>query len=107
DQVFNLTVEVTDDASSPLTASAEVTVYVSGVIEEVPESDILAPSISSFIIPAESNSLTVLISSFNATDNVGVAAYLITESNATPSANEVGWSSSPPSEYTFSTGGTH
>ena len=64
--------------------------------------DIVAPIVSSFSIPATANSLTVAISSFAASDKVGVTGYLVTESASAPAANASGWSSAPPSSFTFS-----
>ena len=42
------------------------------------------------------------ISSFTASDKVGVVGYLVTESASAPSANAIGWSASVPSSFTFS-----
>jgi hypothetical protein len=68
-------------------------------------SDTEAPTVTGFSIPATSASLTVSITTFTATDNVGVTGYLVTESTATPSASATGWNTSPPASYTFSTAG--
>ncbi len=63
--------------------------------------DLSAPVITAFNVPATSNSLTVAISSFSATDNVGVTGYLLTESSAAPAAGDAGWSAAIPAFYTF------
>ena len=69
-------------------------------------SDTVAPTVTGFSIPATSASLTVSITTFTATDNVGVTGYLVTESATAPSASAAGWRSSAPSSYTFTTSGT-
>jgi hypothetical protein len=61
--------------------------------------------VSTFSLPATATSLTVAVSSFTATDNVGVSGYLITESATPPSASAIGWSITVPSSYTFSASG--
>lgn len=63
--------------------------------------DTTAPIVTSFIIPSTSNSLTIPITTFSATDNVGVVGYLLTETSATPSVNNIAWTSSVPTTYTF------
>lgn len=67
--------------------------------------DATPPTVTAFTIPATSNSPTVPINSFTATDNVGVAGYLVTESPTAPAANLPSWSAAPPISYTFATGG--
>ncbi|MBT0895795.1 hypothetical protein KI811_18505, partial [Geobacter hydrogenophilus] len=42
--------------------------------------DTTVPVVSAFTLPATATSLTVAVSSFTATDNVGVTGYLITTS---------------------------
>lgn len=66
--------------------------------------DTTAPTVTAFTIPGSSTSLTVPISTFTATDNVGVTRYLVNESAATPSGS-AGWSTTPPTAYTFATAG--
>ena len=67
--------------------------------------DTAAPTVSSFVMPTSATSLTVAISSFAASDNVGVTGYLVTESATAPAANAAGWSAIPPSSFTFSAAG--
>ena len=59
------------------------------------------PVVTAFTIPAATSSLSVTITTFTATDNVGVAGYLITEASTTPSLGNTGWSLTPQSTYTF------
>lgn len=54
--------------------------------------DTTAASISAFTVPAVSASLTIPISSFTASDNVGIAGYAITTSNTAPTT----WSATKP-----------
>jgi len=68
--------------------------------------DTTPPTVMGFSIPSTVISLTVSITSFIATDNVGVTGYLVTETTAKPSASSAGWSTSAPTSYTFASAGT-
>ncbi|MDA8123715.1 MAG: hypothetical protein M0009_00805 [Deltaproteobacteria bacterium] len=68
--------------------------------------DTTAPFVTGFTIPSGYNALTVPISTFTATDDVGVTGYLVTETSATPAANAAGWSATAPTSYAFSAEGT-
>ena len=72
----------------------------------IPPSDITPPSITSFSIPTTSTTLSISGITFSATDAVGVAGYLLSESSTTPSASSGSWSSTPPTSYTFTSIGT-
>ncbi|WP_246163599.1 Ig-like domain-containing protein [Oryzomonas sagensis] len=89
------------DASGNVGQSANVSVTVNNVV-----ADTTAPTVSSFSIPATAASLTVAISSFTASDNVGVTGYLVTEGSTAPSASAGGWSSTAPTSFTFSAAGS-
>ena len=67
--------------------------------------DTASPTVTAFTIPSTASSLTVSISSFTATDTVGVTGYLITESSNTPLSNDGGWSGTAPTSYTFTSQG--
>ena len=69
--------------------------------------DTSLPIVSGFAIPSTSNSLTVSVTTFTATDNIGVTGYLITESNTPPSSGAVGWTSSASATYTAAISGSH
>lgn len=71
----------------------------------VTATDTTAPSVSAFTIPSTSSSLTVSISSFAASDNVGVTGYLVNESSTKPAASATGWTATPPASYTFASAG--
>ena len=67
--------------------------------------DTTLPTVTAFSIPSTSASLTVAISSFTASDNVGVTGYTVNESSAKPAASAAGWSASRPTGYTFASAG--
>jgi hypothetical protein len=89
------------DSSGNVLATSTVTVTVANAV-----SDTTAPTISAFSLPTSATSLTVAVSSFSASDNIGVTGYLITESATAPSSSASGWSSSAPTSFTFSGEGT-
>ncbi|KAB0668202.1 DNRLRE domain-containing protein [Oryzomonas sagensis] len=68
--------------------------------------DTTAPTVGTFTMPATATSLTVAISSFTASDNVGVTGYLVTESATAPAASATGWSAGAPTSFTFSAAGS-
>ncbi len=68
--------------------------------------DTIAPSITSFNVPANSISLTVTISSLSATDNLRVTGYMVNESPVKPSPDDPNWRPSAPTSYRFTTAGT-
>jgi len=57
------------------------------------------PIVSAFTIPSTSTSLTVPLSIFTATDNIGITGYLVNETETTPSLTNSKWTSSPPTTY--------
>jgi hypothetical protein len=67
--------------------------------------DTTPPVVTAFDLPAASDSLTVPITSFTATDDTGVTGYLATETSSEPAAGNPGWSASPPVEHTFASEG--
>lgn len=69
-------------------------------------SDTTAPVVTSFSLPETANSLTVTLSSFSASDAVGVTGYLLTETAGAPSASAAGWTSSIPTYYAFASMGS-
>ena len=89
------------DAAGNIGQSSNVSVTVNNTV-----ADTTAPTVSAFTLPATATSLTVAISSFSATDNVGVTGYLVTGSSTAPSASATGWSSSVPTTFTFSAAGS-
>jgi YD repeat-containing protein len=68
-------------------------------------SDTIAPVVTAFVIPSLYNNLSVPITAFTATDNVGVTGYLVNESPSTPSLNDPNWSGAPQTQYIFSSDG--
>lgn len=86
------------NVSAPASASTTITLPTS--------SDTIPPTVTSFSIPTISGATTILILTFSATDNVGVTGYLLTETSTSPLASAAGWTSVPPSRYTFASFGT-
>ncbi|MDP1990011.1 MAG: choice-of-anchor D domain-containing protein [Syntrophales bacterium] len=70
-----------------------------------PVTDTTPPSVTAFGIPATATSLSVAITTLIATDNVAVTGYLLTETEAKPSAGAAGWSSAKPLNYVFTSAG--
>lgn len=65
-----------------------------------------APTVTAFVIPSTSTSLTVSITTLTATDDVGVTGYMVTEGSTVPSASSTNWSSTKPASFTFTTAGS-
>jgi len=65
--------------------------------------DQTAPTVTAFTLPTTSNSLTVAISDFNASDNMGVTGYCLTESNSSSGCT---WSAGAPASYLFASAGS-
>jgi len=60
------------------------------------------PKVTAFTIPTSSSSRTVPISTFSATDNISITAYLITQSAVAPLPTATGWTAVAPTSYTVS-----
>jgi hypothetical protein len=73
-----------------------------GAYEHTSGSDTTPPTVTGFIIPSTSSSLTVPITTLTATDNVGVTGYCVTTTNSSTGCS---WSSSAPTSVTFSSAG--
>uniref|UniRef100_A0A6M3ILD7 Uncharacterized protein n=1 Tax=viral metagenome TaxID=1070528 RepID=A0A6M3ILD7_9ZZZZ len=72
---------------------------------DAPAGDTTDPTVTAFVIPATANSLTVLITTYTATDDVGVAYYLINESADEPAGGDAGWSAIKQTQYVFDSAG--
>ncbi len=82
-------------------------VFISTTTINTVVADTTKPTITAFSIPTTSSSLTVSISSFTATDNIGVTGYILAESYTTPvPTKDSSWSAGTPSSFTFSSSGT-
>ena len=100
-------IEALDSDGDGFTNLAEITAGTfPGSAASQPSSDTAAPLVTAFSVPASSSSLTVPLTVFTATDNVGVTGYLVTLSAALPSATAAGWRASAPGSYTVSAPGT-
>jgi len=53
--------------------------------------DITLPTVTGFVIPSTATSLTVNITTFTASDNVGVTGYMLTQSATSPAPSASGW----------------
>jgi len=71
-----------------------------------PVVDIVAPTVTSFVIPQTFIGLTIPITTFTATDNVLVTGYIVTENAVAPLSSASGWANTAPVSYTFSNQGT-
>ncbi|MBI5869454.1 MAG: right-handed parallel beta-helix repeat-containing protein [Actinobacteria bacterium] len=69
--------------------------------------DPVAPNVISFAATSPTNRPDIPITSFAASDNAAVAAYLITTSSTRPGSGSAGWSSSAPSSYHVDASGTY
>ena len=83
------------NVSSPILATTTVTLP-----------DTIAPTVTAFVIPATSNSLTVPVTTFTATDNIAVTGYVLYESAILPQGDNLPWNPLPPNTYFFSTTGS-
>lgn len=97
---FEFLVKVTDDSPNSLSDTAKVTINITGI-------DISPPEITSFTIPSEAISFIVSITSFIATDNIGVSGYYLTENNSPVLYEDSLWLLTVPLNYTFSAEGSH
>lgn len=98
--VYSLSAKAFDN-SGATTISNVIPVTVSD-----PFIDTIAPTVNTFTIPSTSSSLTIPVSAFTATDNIGVTGYMINESSIAPAPTTSGWTSAVPTTYTFTSAGT-
>ena len=99
DLLIDLIVQVTDNTVNYLSDTAKVTITIIG-------RDTSPPTISSFTIPLTAISLDVPISTLFATDDVAVTGYILSETSIIPLSTDSGWTTIPPSGYTFLREGT-
>ena len=88
-----------DSNYSSVVTSVTITVNAAVVADSTP------PTVDVFTIPASVTNLTVTISSFTASDAIGVTGYLLSESAGQPAVDAV-WSVTTPTEYTFASQGS-
>jgi len=106
DKSIEMVVTVTDNAVSPLSASAFVTINITGQAANT-TTDVTPPSITTFILPSTYESLTVPVTSLSAEDNVTVTGYLLSTSSQVPSVDNSGWTETVPSSFVFEQVGTY
>jgi parallel beta-helix repeat protein len=103
DKTLDLVVTVTDNATQPLSASAIITINLTGVNDSTSQIGGTPPSITSFMIPSSSSSLTVPVTSFIVDGNP--TGYLLSTSSTEPT-DASNWLTSVPTSYIFSESGT-
>ena len=87
---FNATLNARDsdgDAYSNLTEITARTFPGDATSHPTTTADTTAPTVTVFSVPSTSTSLTVSVTSFTASDNVGVTGFLVNESSTKPSAS--------------------
>lgn len=67
--------------------------------------DTTPPNVTAFAVPSTATALTVSITTFTASDDVGVTGYMVNESAESPSAGSSAWSATAPASYTFASAG--
>ncbi|NJC88029.1 MAG: hypothetical protein FIB02_05770 [Desulfuromonas sp.] len=67
--------------------------------------DVTAPVVTAFTVPATSTSWTIPVTTFTATDAIGVTGYKITESATAPLAGDAGWTASAPANFVVASDG--
>lgn len=80
---------------------------VSTSLSAVVDVDSAAPAVTAFTVPSPQAALTVTLTTFTASDNLGVTGYLVTESAAAPAPGAAGWLGAPPASYSFSADGSY
>jgi hypothetical protein len=84
------------DAAGNVGSSTSISVTVNNP-------DTTAPTVSAFTLPATATTLTVPISTFTATDNIGVTGYCVTTTNSPAGCI---WSGTKPAAITFGIAGS-
>ena len=62
--------------------------------------------VTAFVIPSLYNNLTIPITTFTASDNVGVTGYFVNDSPSAPSPSDPNWGATPQTQYAFSSDGS-
>ncbi len=86
-------------------AGNNISSYVSDTCT-VTLADSTAPVVTAFVIPATASSKTVDITTFTATDAVGVSGYMVKEVSTPPGSGDAGWNGTAPSTVVFTTKGS-
>jgi hypothetical protein len=102
DWSYNKILEDLDSDGDGFTNIAEINARTfPGDKKSRPVVDKQPPKITVFKVLASSGSLTVPITDFEATDNVGVTGYLFNESSVVPSLSDPMWIVTVPTHYVF------
>lgn len=94
--------------ANPLTVTnvtTTMTITANFAADSTPSVDAVAPVVTGFTIPAVSQTLTVPITTFTASDAVGVSAYLLSESATPPLVSDPAWAAAAQTSHTFTTWG--
>ena len=94
----------TPDPNNP--NHGEEIVAISSFTVTAPAGDAIAPTVTTFTLPATASSLTVPVTALTATDNTGVTGYLVTTSATAPAATAAGWSATAPTSVTAAAAGS-
>ena len=97
----------TDGLGTSYTATNTFTMPAANVTLYARWTDGTLPSVTDFTAASPENSYTISITSFNASDNVAVTGYMITESSTPPLAGADGWIDPAPITYTASINGVY
>ncbi|HZV81277.1 MAG TPA: hypothetical protein VFF53_03815 [Geobacteraceae bacterium] len=68
---------------------------------KIETADTTSPVVSAFVFHSDSVSHVATIDTFTATDDVAVTGFLVTESATVPAATDSGWTTTPPTTFTF------
>ncbi|HCE65985.1 MAG TPA: hypothetical protein DER40_00250, partial [Geobacter sp.] len=104
--VFIMLDSTAGSTTSAHTMSGTAIVSMSAMSLKASVPDTTSPVVSAFTLPATSEGLTFPVSSFTATDAVGVTGYMVTESSTAPLAGDAGWSGTAPATVTASGAGS-
>ena len=91
--------------SCTVTITGDTTIGLSFTPPYIP--DTTSPTVDAFAIPSTFSSLTVSPIDITASDNTAVTGYMLKETSSAPLPDAVGWSSSAPTSYTFSSAGSN
>ena len=69
--------------------------------------DVSAPVVTGFSAPSPTNTLDIPITTFTATDDIGVTGYLVTETSTPPDAGDSGWTITAPTAHTVAADGSY
>jgi CSLREA domain-containing protein len=69
--------------------------------------DASIPTVTAFTVTSLTNSLTIPIMAFTASDDATLTGYMVTETSTPPPAGAAGWTASAPTTYTVGSAGSY